>query len=706
MVFGILFCFLFASFPLNLAQLRVPWIRKNGQEDLDTSPFETVLSRLFGFTDNLYGIDNAVDTISDEERLKVRDEFDVVASKANEFLEQMISFLDGNNERSKGDFKGEFGKGRSTYDKKTLTLGQHVCVREKKISLPQEGSGSVCTLFKRATRCVSGDANGTLIRIVECCEGHQTEDIKKGCTPYENPSTLEDLLVGKNACINVLDLKDIQHSTLLIPANETCSADDIVDRDWDQYILDQPYRSYELLNSQKLSTRKPDTFVIVTANTKQTDSSNDKPLLNCVKIADEDLKWEKGIVQVLSSPLSLSTQTLLDIITNSSDFTAFSELLTDELRELLASKDRVSTVFVFTDTIFSSLSPSLRARMRQRKGCAKDLIKEHVYDGMLCSALMEGDAKSITGTKHRFYKQHDGNETEIIHLDNGRIADTDQVALNGVLHRIDDVIFSENFVDWRDHLELPERDFLDLVERNIGYEDEPVAIFVPPSNYFQNVTDEKSFVLNHITMGDSHVTNKLVKTAYGSKIPSWMNSPRPTFGCAKTLKPPMKYCNTTIYLIDSPLPVIENTLAEVIAHRDNFSMFASLLNDSSIDLNSDGPYTVFLPSNDALSRNHIKALKANKTLANDFVKRHVFEGLICSKNLHGKRSLQLPAVLRNVRGEYYDGKTESEKTTLSGIDLEEVDQLATNGIVHTLESPLQWQPQSRHRSFCSFFDFI
>ncbi|VDN26310.1 unnamed protein product [Gongylonema pulchrum] len=184
-------------------------------------------------------------------------------------------------------------------------------------------------MFRRASRCVSGDDNDTLIRIVECCDGYQTDDIKQGCSP----------------------------------------------------------------------------------------------------------------------------------------------LLTDELRDRLASNELISTVFVFNDTTFSSLSASLQARMRQRKGCAKDLIKEHIYDGMLCSAILQDDVKSITGTIHRFQKQHDGNGREILRLDNGRVVDVDQVASNGVIHLIDD-----------------------------------------------NLTDEKSFVLNHIVMGDSHVTKKLVKTAYGSKV--------------------------------------------------------------------------------------------------------------------------------------------------------------------------------------------
>uniref|UniRef100_A0A158Q7R1 FAS1 domain-containing protein n=1 Tax=Elaeophora elaphi TaxID=1147741 RepID=A0A158Q7R1_9BILA len=585
---------------------------------------------------------------------------------------------------------------------------QHVCIREKKVPLSLKASGSACTSYKRAMQCVTGDSSGTLIRIVECCDGYHTSDIRKGCTPFDAPETLDELLDGRNVCIEALKLKNTKFTTLLIPDSESCLTNDTDNRNWDEYILEQPYRSYEMLNSQKLPTRKPGVFVIVSRNPERTDL-DDKPLLNCIKIVDEDLEWRNGTVQLLSAPLPIATnQTLLEIIKSDPNFSAFNALLTDDLQERLASSTHISTVFVFSNETFASFSPSLQTRLYQRKGCARELIKEHIYDGTLCSLFEGSDVTSITGIKHHFYKQRDGNNTELIRLDNGRILNTDRVASNGVIHIIDDIILREqSAIDWRDYLEFSGLEFLKIVERNIGHEDEPVAIFVPPNDSFRNLTDEKSFVMNHIVISDSHVTNKLIETAYGSKIPSLVKSPTPLFGCTKTIKPPTKYCNTTIYTIDAPLPNTTNTLEELITDRREFSMFASLFNDSSVNLENDRLYTIFLPSNDALSNNQIRALKMNKTLANDFVQRHIFEGLLCSKNLQARSGDgKFPVVLKNFRGEYYDGRKVGEKITIGGTDLQDVDILAVNGILHILESPLQSQTTRRHHTLCSVLDFI
>lgn len=48
--------------------------------------------------------------------------------------------------------------------------------------------------------------------------------------------------------------------------------------------------------------------------------------------------------------------------------------MTDDLRERLASSILISTVFVFSNETFASFSPSLQARMRQRKGCARGKV--------------------------------------------------------------------------------------------------------------------------------------------------------------------------------------------------------------------------------------------------------------------------------------------------------------------------------------------
>ncbi|MCP9261567.1 hypothetical protein DINM_004919 [Dirofilaria immitis] len=589
------------------AQPFVKWIQDN-DGDFGIKSFETLLSRLFRITQNLYGNDD--DSTSSEEQIKDREHYDVTASENL----SIVLYSDSKDAR------------------------QHVCVREKKLSLLREASESVCTSYKRAMRCVIDDGNKTLMRIIECCDGYYTTDIEEGCIPS-------------------LELKDTKFTTLLIPSNESCSAKDTVNRNWDEYILEERYRSYEMLNSQKLPTRKPGTFVIVSINAERTDL-DDKPLLNCIKIVNEDLEWRNGTVQLLSAPLpQATTQALLDIITSDPDFSAFSALLTDDLRERLASNILISTVFVFNNETFASLSPPFPIRLRQKKDARK----------------------------------RNANNTELIRLDNSRILNTDRVASNGVIHIIDDIILPEQAtIDWHNLLMFPERDFLDIVERNIGYEDEPVAIFIPPDNSFRNLTDEKSFVMNHIVINDSHITNELIETAYGSKIPSLMKSPMPIFGCSNTIKPPMKYCSTTVYSIDAPLPRSMNTLKELINSRDDFSVFASLLNDSNVDLDDKRSYTVFyllMMHYRIIRSEHLRRIKRWRMISY----AGIFLGDCCVRRISGQERV-------TERSEYYYDRRADKKTTLDHTDLQDMDIFAMNGILHILKNPLKSQTTSKHHT--------
>ncbi|VDO34939.1 unnamed protein product [Onchocerca flexuosa] len=120
---------------------------------------------------------------------------------------------------------------------------QHVCVREKKVPLLWKISESTCTSHKRAMRCIKGDGNETVMRIVECCDGYYTTDIKKGCIPCmpylsdlsidfsidpdlynDTPKNLDELLNGKNVCTNGLELTNTKFTTLLLASNDSCPA--------------------------------------------------------------------------------------------------------------------------------------------------------------------------------------------------------------------------------------------------------------------------------------------------------------------------------------------------------------------------------------------------------------------------------------------------------------------------------------------------
>lgn len=125
------------------------------------------------------------------------------------------------------------------------------------------------------------------------------------------------------------------------------------------------------------------------------------PTLNCVEI-EKEIIANNGIIYQLRWPLTTSAQTVLELLSADEQFSSFVEcnfhlaifrsnnilvvlhylkknsslVLDKQSIKLLNSTDAV-TVFAFTNSIFSSLSPSLQSKMR--RGCAKGYFLDNRF---------------------------------------------------------------------------------------------------------------------------------------------------------------------------------------------------------------------------------------------------------------------------------------------------------------------------------------
>ncbi|KHN79298.1 Periostin [Toxocara canis] len=611
---------------------------------------------------------------------------DITVMQANDFLEEMLSLVSGR-KREKNS-KKPIRRRITQSAHGALTLGEHVCVRENKVDVPNAKSVSVCTEFGKATRCINGGGNFTLVRMVECCKGYITSDIRKGCHSAEEMLSLSELLTSiSDNCMNISAHKlHLSEATVLLTPSDICALKEgDPEEQIDNNIIDGIYHSYDFLDSQRIRTRSG--RYVIAADTNE---NSKLPSLNCVEMDEGDITATDGIMHKLRHPLRTSSKNLFETISERSEFSTFVQLLDDDLKELLSS-DKVSTVFAFTDEAFSALSHSLQMRMRQRSHCTKDLIKEHVHRGMHCSRRMQGPIKAVSGNGHEISKEVvDG--TLFIRVGNARVLETDMIASNGIIHTVDDIILSEKFADWRDHLAVYEEGFLKLAEEVIPNEEEPAAIFVPPreslrvdfkfvllfQRWIQNLSDEKSFIQNHVVRRSEMITNNSITTEFGSK----------------------------------PLPIVRQNIRELLNTRQDLSVFRSLFDNSSltelVDMESDAPYTLLLPSDDALSKNQIKALNENKTMAEKFVGRHIFKGFICSTQLYAHSDrFDNPKLLENLQREYFAGRSKSGQIIVGDSRVQEKDIIATNGIIHILESPLKAAaPPGRIPLYSSLLDLF
>ncbi|MBX3097457.1 MAG: fasciclin domain-containing protein [Fimbriimonadaceae bacterium] len=138
----------------------------------------------------------------------------------------------------------------------------------------------------------------------------------------------------------------------------------------------------------------------------------------------------------------------------------------------------------------------------------------------------------------------------------------------------------------------------------------------------------------------------------------------------------------------------EQTIVGIAAGNENFSTLVSLVQSAGLVdvLNSDGPFTVFAPTNDAFAKvpeATLKALANDKEALRAVLLYHVVPGKFTAQQVLDANRLQAPTALKrghdsvtlNIR--VLDGKVRVNRATVTATDI-----MASNGVIHVIDTVL------------------
>ncbi|KAK5969651.1 Fasciclin domain protein, partial [Trichostrongylus colubriformis] len=388
--------------------------------------------------------------------------------------------------------------------------GPHICTRESTKKIPSdEGmmkSEKSCKRFRNARKCTDSrtDSKGTTetVRVEECCEGYDTRDISKyGCPIELTVLPMEEVLTQLNSSLwslakeaKVTDKLSSANVTVIVsPDNEGKPEDPksyVLNR-----IIPRTYRSYDWTDGDVLKTASGGDLV-VSQSEDAFGSSN--TYINCLPLDTSSYYSDNGIVYIVNGDLQPAAETVLSAMVDDDRLATFVSLLSDDLRDKLSSNGSF-TVFAPSDKALSSLSSSLLKDIKQGTGCATDFAWSHVVNGSFCSHdLYERPLKSLTGSELEVRTQNKGGE-RVVHIGRARLMISNIFAKNGVVHLIDDVVFNDELLSWKEHLDVHNRDLKEALENVVTNSSEEITIFVPPA---ENTTITSEFAKNHIVIGD------------------------------------------------------------------------------------------------------------------------------------------------------------------------------------------------------------
>ncbi len=414
-----------------------------------------------------------------------------------------------------------------------------------------------------------------------------------------------------------------------------------------------------------------------------------------------------------SFSLNAFSQSVFGIIENSEAHTTLEAAVVAAELDGILSSDGPFTVFAPTDDAFSVIPENvLETLLADPTGDLTQILLNHVVsgtamstdlsDGMMIETLQGGEVMvSIT----------DG----MVMIDNATVTVADITADNGVVHVINAVLQPA----------MPTNTVFDIIANSDVHttleaaivaagldgtlsSDGPFTVFAPtddafsviPENVLETLLEDPTgdltqILLNHVVSGTAMSTDlsdgMMVETLQGGEVMVSITDGMVMIGNANVIVADITADNGVVHVIDAILQpeVPTNTVFDIIANSEVHATLETAIVAAGLDgtLASEGPFTVFAPTDDAFSlvpANILETLLADPTgLLTQILLNHVVSGTALSTDLSDGmmiETLQGGEVMVSIT----DGVVMIDNATVIIADI-----IADNGVVHVIDAILQ-----------------
>ncbi|MDE0917949.1 MAG: fasciclin domain-containing protein [Flavobacteriales bacterium] len=407
------------------------------------------------------------------------------------------------------------------------------------------------------------------------------------------------------------------------------------------------------------------------------------------------------------------SQTVFEIIENSElHNTLEAAIVAAELNETLSSEGTF-TVFAPTDDAFSVIPENvLESLLADPSGDLTQILLNHVVssvamstdlsDGMMIETLQGSEVMvSIT----------DG----VVMIDNATVIVADIMADNGVVHVIDAILQPE----------MPTNTVFDIIAASEVHNtletaivaagldgtlasEGPFTVFAPtddafslvPANVLETLLADPTglltqILLNHVVSGTALSTDlsdgMMIETLQGSEVMVSITDGVVMIGNATVIVADITADNGVVHVIDAILQpeMPTNTVFDIIANSEVHNTLETAIVAAGLDgvLSSEGPFTVFAPTDDAfglIPADVIETLLADPTgLLTQILLNHVVSGTALSTDLSDGmmiETLQGSEVMVSIT----DGVVMIGNATVVMADI-----TADNGVVHVIDAVIE-----------------
>uniref|UniRef100_A0A1W7R9F7 Transforming growth factor-beta-induced protein ig-h3 n=1 Tax=Hadrurus spadix TaxID=141984 RepID=A0A1W7R9F7_9SCOR len=638
--------------------------------------------------------------------------------------------------------------------------GQHICVERKEItegaptnksfifsfvhsSCEERESTYICTKSVR-----NNEQNKSYVEKRQCCYGYKL--IGNKCEQIE----LQDLIptmksLGATRFVKMLKSVNLDEKLNTNNVTVFCPTDDaVIDFEEEEennkipsgrvyrdvslvnvasgHLVDGYLRSGDLANNQLLSSENEETKIRINI---YSGFSGRILTANCARLIKADNYATNGVVHLVETMLPMPSKTVADIISSNPQLSILKGLLSQaNLVQTLRDANGNFTLFAPTDAAFKNgkIDELLLKKLQDGKACVSSVVKHHMVPYVVCTSAISVAAQVRNLIDEKLIVKR--SEDDKLFVNNAQVVSHDIVGTNGVVHIIDDVLMPEEAQTVTQALQSAEMDNIISFIEAAGMKEEldnmknftfflprPSAIKELLESEFQKETkNARNTIKFHITptkvkscefhnnqILPTKIENATLRVNKYGIFPDIV-----TIQCAPIISDNNDVCEGTIHYIDRVLVPTKYTILQTLQDMEDVSKFFNLLNDSGLTqmLNEEGPFTVLAPTNEAFGKMHNKHILEDKEKLEDLLKMHILPEMLCCAAVGHGSSLFFRQYVTTLEGRNFSVRRAHHGIRFLNARTLECDQVATNGVIHTLNKVIE--PKRQRPLFVSLSDFF
>jgi transforming growth factor-beta-induced protein len=458
---------------------------------------------------------------------------------------------------------------------------------------------------------------------------------------------------------------------------------------------------YHVVSGNILSTDLTEGSV-PTLNGKEVSVSfdNGSVMINNATVTFANIETDNGVVHVIDAVMVPPVVTVVDVVINSPDHqTLEAAVVAAGLADDLTT-DGPFTVFAPTDAAFAALGTVVDDLLLDPTGELADILLYHVVSGeVLSTDLTAGDVQTLNGKN--ITVSFDG--TDVL-INGAKVTTADIETDNGVVHVIDAVMIPPVVTVVDVVINSPDHQTLEAAVVAAGLADDlttdgPFTVFAPTDAAFAalgTVVDDllldptgelADILLYHVVSGEvlsTDLTAGDVQTLNGKNITVSFDGTDVLINGAKVTTADIETDNGVVHVIDAVMiPPVVTVVDVVINSPDHQTLEAAVIAaELADDLTTDGPFTVFAPTDAAFAAlgTVVDDLLQDPTgeLA-DILLYHVVSGEVLSTDLTA-------GDVPTLNGKNVTVSFDGDDVFINGAKVTTADIQTDNGVVHVIDA--------------------